>query len=51
LERQRQVDFCEFKASLVYRANFNTAQAAQRNFVSKNKQKSKLLKYSCMAYF
>ena len=36
LRRQRQVDFCEFKASLVYRASFKTAKSAQRNLVLKN---------------
>ena len=34
LERQRQVDLCEFMASLVYRASFRTARATQRNPVS-----------------
>jgi hypothetical protein len=39
LGRQRQVDLCEFKASLVYRMNSRTARATQRNPVSKNKTK------------
>ena len=30
-KRQRQVDLCEFKASLVYRASFRTVRAPQRN--------------------
>jgi hypothetical protein len=38
--KQRQADFCEFKASLVYRASSRTAKATQRNPVSK-KQKEK----------
>jgi hypothetical protein len=40
--RQRQVDLCEFKASLVYRASSRTAKATQRNPLSKtNKQTNK----------
>ena len=31
LGRQRQVDLCEFKASLVYRVVSRTARATQRN--------------------
>ena len=31
LGRQRQMDLCEFKASLVYRVSFRTARATQRN--------------------
>jgi hypothetical protein len=38
LGRQRQVDLCEFKVSLVYRTNSWTARATQRNPVSKNKK-------------
>jgi hypothetical protein len=30
LRKQRQVDLCEFKASLVYRASFRTARATQK---------------------
>ena len=37
LQRQRWAEFCEFKASLVYRVSFRTAKATQRNLVSKNK--------------
>jgi hypothetical protein len=29
--RQRQVDLCELKASLIYRASSRTARATQRN--------------------
>ena len=36
LGRQRQVDLCEFKASLVYRGSSRTAKATQRNPVWKN---------------
>jgi hypothetical protein len=39
LERQKQVDLCEFKASLVYRASSRIARARQRNLVSKNQTK------------
>ena len=35
LGRQRQLDLCEFKTSLVYRVSFRTAKATQRNPVSK----------------
>jgi hypothetical protein len=39
LRRQRQVDLCEFKASLVYKANPGQPRLiTQRNPVSKNKQ-------------
>jgi hypothetical protein len=41
LRRQRQVDFCEFKASLVYRVSSRIARATQKNPVSKKKKKSK----------
>jgi hypothetical protein len=36
-QRQRQVDLCEFKASLV---NSRIARAIQRNIVSKKEKKS-----------
>ena len=45
LGRQRQVGFCEFQASLVYRVSSGTARATQRNPVSKNKEKKKNLSY------
>ena len=35
LGRQMQVHFCEFEASLIYRASSRTARAVQRNPVSK----------------
>jgi hypothetical protein len=31
LGKQRQVDLCEFKASLAYKANSKRARAAQKN--------------------
>ena len=37
LERQRQVDLSEFKASLVYIMSFRKLRAIQRDPVSKNK--------------
>ena len=37
--RERQVDLCEFKASLVYRASSRTARATQRNPLSKYQRK------------
>jgi hypothetical protein len=39
--QQRQVDLCEFEASLVYRVSSRTARATQRNPVSENKNKNK----------
>ena len=41
LERKREVDICEFKVSLIYRAISRTAKATQRNPVS-NKQTNKI---------
>ena len=38
LGKQRQVDLCEFEASLVYRASSRTATAILKNFVLKNQQ-------------
>jgi hypothetical protein len=35
LERQRHVDLCEFKASLVYRASSRAVKGTQRNSVLK----------------
>jgi hypothetical protein len=32
-QRQEQINLCEFKDSLVYRANFRIARATQRNLV------------------
>jgi hypothetical protein len=44
LRRQRQVDLCEFKASLVYRASPRTVKDIQGNPVLKNQRnKTKLL--------
>ena len=43
LGRQRQVDFSEFKVSLVYKVSSRTARAVtQRNPVSKNRKRQKL---------
>ena len=40
LGRQRQIDLCEFEASLVYKASSRTARAVTtKNPVSKNKTK------------
>lgn len=38
LERQRQVVFCEFEASLVYTVISRTAKALEKDPVSKNKK-------------
>lgn len=37
LKRQRQVNLCEFKASMLYRASSRIAGATQRNHISKKK--------------
>ena len=37
LGRQKQVDLCEFEASLAYRVSSRTVRDTQRNPVSKNK--------------
>ena len=34
LRRLRQADLCEFKVILVYKANFRTAKAIQRNHLT-----------------
>ena len=39
VRRQRQVDVCEFEASLVYRVSSRTARATERNPVLKKKTK------------
>ena len=40
LWRQRQVDLCEFEASLIYRVSSRTAKVTQRNTFSNNKNKT-----------
>jgi hypothetical protein len=42
LRRQREMDLCEFKASLVYRVSFRTARAKQRETPSWKKKKMQL---------
>ena len=37
LRRQKQADFCESEASLIYRVSSRTARAIQRNLVPKRK--------------
>ena len=39
LGRQKQVDFCESEASLVYKLSSRTARAIQRNLVSKRRKR------------
>ena len=41
LGKQKQLDLCEFEASMLYRASFNTA-GPQRNTVSRDKKASGL---------
>lgn len=36
--RQRQVDFCELEASMVYRVSSRTTRTTQRNLVLKKKK-------------
>ena len=43
LSRQRQVDLCEFAASLVYRVSSRAARATQRNPVSNETNKKEKL--------
>ena len=45
--RQRQLDLCEFKVSLVYRVSSRTAMDTQRNPVSKYK-KQQQIKYQSL---
>jgi hypothetical protein len=40
LQRKKQADFCEFEASLVYRAS---SRATQRNPISKKQNNNKTL--------
>lgn len=42
LGKQKKVDFCELKASIVYRVSFRTAKATERNSILKNKTKKNL---------
>jgi hypothetical protein len=44
LKRQRQVDFHEFEASLVYRLSYRTTSATQRTPPPKKKDKTKIFK-------
>ena len=44
LGRQRQVDICEFKASLVYRVNSRTGSNATEKLEKQNKQTNKQTK-------
>jgi hypothetical protein len=41
LRKQRQVEFCEFEASLVYKESFRTGRATQRNSVLSKQTKGK----------
>ena len=40
LGRQRQVDLCEFEASLVYKGRSRAVRATQRNPVSEKKNRT-----------
>jgi hypothetical protein len=44
LGRQRQEDFSELEASLVWRMSSRTDRATQRNYVLKNQKKTKIKK-------
>jgi hypothetical protein len=39
LRRKRQVDHCEFKASLLYRESSRTARDTQRSSIPENQKK------------
>lgn len=39
--KQREMNLCEFKVSMVYRLNFRTSKNTQRNLVLKNQKKNK----------
>jgi hypothetical protein len=41
LEKQREVDLCEFEASLVYKVSYKTAWAIKRNHALKTQNKAK----------
>lgn len=41
LREQRQTDFCEFEASLIYRVSSRMARVAQRNCLEKKNPKPK----------
>jgi hypothetical protein len=45
LGKQRQVDLCEFKASVIYRVSSRTARDKQRNPISKKKKKINKIKW------
>jgi len=44
LRRQRQVELCEFEASLLYKASSRTARATQTDPVLKNQKSKKKIK-------
>jgi hypothetical protein len=41
LGRQRQVDLCEFEASLLYKVSYRTARATQKNQKERKKKRKK----------
>ena len=50
LRKQKQVDLCEFEASLVYRMSPRTVMATQRTLVLKNRtNRKKRKRKSCRA--
>jgi hypothetical protein len=51
LWRQRQVDLCELKASLVYRASSRTARTTQRNPDLKQQEQNSLDIEFCIRIF
>jgi hypothetical protein len=43
LRRQREMDLCEFEASLIYRTSLSTVRATQRPCLEKQKTQKDLL--------
>jgi hypothetical protein len=50
LRRQRQVDLCELKASLIYKESSRTARAMQRDAVSKKKKRRRRRRRKYLKY-
>jgi hypothetical protein len=48
LGKHKQVDLCEFEASLVYKASSRTAMATHRNTVSKRNKMHSYTEKSCV---
>jgi hypothetical protein len=51
LGRQRQIDLCEFKNSLVYRVSSKTARARKRFCLKKPKPKPQQKNWTCRVWW